>query len=71
MSPYEVIYSQNPPLVAPYLVGISNVQEVDHTDNTRVAILSTLKDNLDLAQNKIVAGISSSPMGYGITIIKY
>jgi hypothetical protein len=31
MSPFEVVYGQNPPFVFSYLLGLSKVQEVDNT----------------------------------------
>jgi hypothetical protein len=51
MTPYEVVYGQNPPSMVSYLLGTSKVQVVDHMLHTREAILCTLKDNLVMAQN--------------------
>jgi hypothetical protein len=51
MTPFEVVYGQNPPSVLSYLPGASKVQAVDLTLTTREAILHTLKENLVMAQN--------------------
>jgi hypothetical protein len=53
MSSYDVVYGPKPPSVASYLPCTFNVQLLDRTLNTRVAILHTLKDNLALAQNRM------------------
>jgi hypothetical protein len=51
MTPFEVVYGQNPPFVLSYLPGVSKVQDVDNTLTVRAAILHTLKENLVMAQN--------------------
>jgi hypothetical protein len=51
MTLFEVVYEKNPPLVLPYMSGISNVQEVDCNLTTRMTILYTLKENLVMDQN--------------------
>ena len=51
MTPFEVVYGHNPPLVLSYLPGVSKVQAVDQTLTVREAILCTLKENLVMAQN--------------------
>jgi hypothetical protein len=53
MIPFEVLYGQNPPSILSYLLGISNVQEVDKTHTSQDDILFTLKDNLVMDQNKM------------------
>jgi hypothetical protein len=51
MTPFEVVYGQNPPSVLSYLPDVSKVQVVDQTLTVREAILHTLKENLVMAQN--------------------
>ena len=51
MTPFEVVYGQNPPSVLSYLPGVSKVQAVDQTLTVREAILCTLKENLVMAHN--------------------
>jgi hypothetical protein len=51
MTPFEVVYGQNPPSVLSYMPGVSKVQEVDNNLAVREAILCTLKTNLAMAQN--------------------
>jgi hypothetical protein len=51
MTPFEVVYGQNPPSVLSYIPGVSKVQEVDKNITVREAILRALKDNLVMAQN--------------------
>jgi hypothetical protein len=46
MTPFEVVYGQNPPLVLSYFPGVSKVQAVDQMLTVREAILRTLKENL-------------------------
>jgi hypothetical protein len=53
MSPFEVVYGQNPPLVLSYLLGVSKVQVVDQMLTVQEAILRTLKENLVMAQNRM------------------
>ena len=53
MTPFEVIYGQNPPSVISYILGISKVQQVDQTLTVFMAILRTLKENLVMAHNFI------------------
>jgi hypothetical protein len=51
MTPFEVVYRKNPPLIISYLLGVLKVQEVDQTLTVRESILCTLKENLVMAQN--------------------
>jgi hypothetical protein len=51
MTPFEVVYGQNPPSVLSYFPGVSKVQAVDQMLTVREAILRTLKENLVMAQN--------------------
>jgi hypothetical protein len=51
MTPFEVVYGQNPPSVLSYLSGTSKVQVIDQTLTVREDILRTLKENLVMAQN--------------------
>jgi hypothetical protein len=53
MTPFEVVYGQNPPSFLSYLPGASKVQTVDLTLTSREAILRTLKENLVMAQNRM------------------
>jgi hypothetical protein len=53
MTPFEVVYGQNPPSVRSYLLGISKVQVVDQMLTIREAILRTLKENLVMAHNRM------------------
>jgi hypothetical protein len=51
MTPFEAVYSQNPPPVLSYMPGVLKVQAVDQTLTVHEAILHTLKENLVMAQN--------------------
>jgi hypothetical protein len=51
MTPFEVVYRQNPPSVILYMPDVSKVQAVDQTLTVREAILHTLKENLVTTQN--------------------
>jgi hypothetical protein len=51
MTPFEVLYGQNPPSVLSCLLGVSKVQVVDQTLIVREAILRTLKENFFMTQN--------------------
>jgi hypothetical protein len=53
MTPFEVVYEQNPPLVLSYFPSVSKVLLVDQTLTIREAILRTLKENLVIDQNRI------------------
>jgi hypothetical protein len=53
MTPFEVVYGQNPPSVLSYLPGVSKVQVVDQNIIVREAIIRTLKDNLVMDQNRM------------------
>jgi hypothetical protein len=53
MTPYEFVYDQKPLLVTSYLIDISKFQEMDHTLDTREAIISIPKDNFIMAQNRM------------------
>ena len=46
LTPYEVVYSQPPPLHLPYLLGESNNAEVDRSLTRREEMLQTLKFHL-------------------------
>jgi hypothetical protein len=51
MTPYEMVYGQQPPTVTSYLPGTSKVQAIDKLLQGREATLVALKDNLHMAQN--------------------
>lgn len=51
MTPYEAVYSQQPPLVISYLPGTSKVQVVDTLIQNHDVTLVTLNDNLTMAKN--------------------
>jgi hypothetical protein len=53
MTPFEVVYGQNPPSVLSYFLGFSKVQVVDQTLTVREAILCLVKENLVMAQNRM------------------
>ena len=53
MTPFEVVYGQNPPSVFSYFLGDSEVQVVSQTLTVREAILHTLKENLVMAHNRM------------------
>lgn len=51
MSPYEVVYGQQPPSMISYLPGTSKVNFKDNFLQNREATLATLKENLEMDQN--------------------
>ena len=51
MTPFEVVYGQNPSSVLSYIPGVSKVQEVEKNLTVCEAIICALKDNLVMAQN--------------------
>jgi hypothetical protein len=51
MTPFEAIYSQNPPSVISYMLGVLKVQEVEKNLIVHKTILHPLKDNLVMDQN--------------------
>jgi len=51
MTPYEVVYGQNHPLMTSYIPGTSKVHDVYRMLHTREAIIYILKDNLVMEQN--------------------
>lgn len=53
MTPYEVLYGQNPPLHIPYLVGESSVNMVDRSLSTREAITQQLKFHIESVQQRM------------------
>ena len=52
-TPYEVVYSQSPPLHLPYLPGECAVVAVDRSLQKREDMIATLKLNLTRAQNRM------------------
>jgi hypothetical protein len=53
MTPFEVVYGQNPPSVLSYFLGVSKVQVVDQMLTVREVILHTLKEKLVMSQNRM------------------
>jgi hypothetical protein len=51
MTPFEVVYEQNPPSILSYISGVSKVQEVDKTITVCASILYVLKEKKFMAQN--------------------
>jgi hypothetical protein len=51
MTPFEVVYGQNPPSVLSYMPSVSKVQVVDQSLIVHETILHTLKENLVMAYN--------------------
>ena len=51
MTPFEVVYGQNPPSLLSHMLAVSKVQEVDKNLTVWEAIVCSLKDNLVMAQN--------------------
>jgi hypothetical protein len=51
MTPFEAIYGKNPSSFLSYMLGVSNIQEVENNLTVREAILHTLKENLVMDQN--------------------
>ena len=52
ISPFEAVYGRSPPVVVPYELGSSMVQEVDVALRARDEILRELKVNLELARRQ-------------------
>lgn len=59
MTPYEVVYGKQPPLVTSYLLRMSKVQAVETLLQSRQRTLATRKANLVMAQNCEVASKST------------
>ncbi|KAK8918580.1 hypothetical protein KSP39_PZI021790 [Platanthera zijinensis] len=53
MTPYEVVYGQEPVLHIPYLEGATRVGEVDRSLAARERVIGILKHNLAQAQNRM------------------
>lgn len=53
MTPYEVVYGQSPPVYLPYLLGESNIAEVDRSLQRREEMLAMLKYHLNKAQARM------------------
>ncbi|KAK8951688.1 hypothetical protein KSP39_PZI004152 [Platanthera zijinensis] len=53
MTPYEVVYGQEPVLHTPYLEGIARAGEVDRSLAARERVIGILKNNLKQAQNRM------------------
>jgi hypothetical protein len=53
MTPFEVVYGQNPPSVLSYMLAILKVQDVKKILTICEAILYSLKDNLVMYQNRM------------------
>jgi hypothetical protein len=51
MTPFEVVYGQNPPLVLSYMSRVSKVQEFNTNLRVHEAILHALKSNFFMDQN--------------------
>jgi hypothetical protein len=51
MTPFEVVYGQNPPLVLSFMSGVSKVQKTYQNIIVCMETLCTLKENLVMAQN--------------------
>jgi hypothetical protein len=51
MTPYEIVYRQQPLIVTSYLPGTKNFQAIDKLLQGRESTLTTLNDNLHMAQN--------------------
>jgi transposase InsO family protein len=54
MTPFEAVYGQKPPSVLSYLSSTSKVQAVDQTLIVREDILRALKENMVMAQNRML-----------------
>lgn len=53
MTPFEVVYGYPPPTILTYLPGSSPVHLVDTSLRDRDALLRRLKENLQLAQERM------------------
>ena len=53
MTPYEMVYGQQPPIVTSYISGTLKVQVIDYLMQGREDTLAALKDNLHIAQNRM------------------
>ena len=51
MTPFEVVYGQNPPSFLSYILGVSKVHEFKKNIIVWEVILCALKDNLVMDQN--------------------
>jgi hypothetical protein len=52
MTPFEAVYGHKPPLILPYMLGVSKVQEVDHN-------LTVLHEHSPYSQRKFGNGSKS------------
>jgi hypothetical protein len=53
-TPFTVLYGQNPPIHIPYLLKDSNIEVVDRQLTKREDRLKTIKDNLKVAQHRMI-----------------
>lgn len=53
LTPYEIVYNQQPPLHLPYLAGESGNEEVDRSMRKREQMIATLRSQLLAAQNRM------------------
>ncbi|KAK8918293.1 hypothetical protein KSP39_PZI021908 [Platanthera zijinensis] len=53
MTPYEVVYGQEPAIHIPYISGEARTEEVDRSLEAREKVISLLKTNLAQAQNRM------------------
>lgn len=53
MTPYEVVYDQQPSSVVSYLLGTSKLPVVDSLLHNHDATLFIIKENLVMAQNRM------------------
>ena len=51
MTPYEVVYENQPPFTSSYILGTSKVRAVDALLQNYESTLASLKDNLVMAQS--------------------
>ena len=68
MTPYEVVYGQQPPSLTSYLPGTSQVQEVETLPQQREWTLATLKDNLAMAQNRMKQQVDQHQFEYSFEV---
>ena len=53
MTPYEVVYGQEPPILLPYTPNCSPVQEVDMVLRNHDRILHNLQENIHMERNRM------------------
>ncbi|XP_050378359.1 uncharacterized protein LOC126795591 [Argentina anserina] len=53
MTPFEALYGKPPPSVTRYLPGSTSIQEIDMALRTHDQLLSSLKQHLKLARNRM------------------